>query len=84
MMKKWKRPFSILKKRLPVCLRLRNSRKIELKVLMKKLKLLDESDTRMKTTSRICADMAGISAIERRKTSERESSLGEKLASERN
>ena len=92
MIKKWRRPFSILKKRLPVCLRLGNwkqrkvavrwhlgnfprhyryLRKIGLEVLMIELKLLTGCDTSMKTTTRICSALAGITAIDERKHSER-------------
>ena len=92
MITKWKRPFSILKKRLPVCLHLGNwkqrniairwhlrnfprhyryLRKIGLGVLMIELKLLTGYDTSMKTTTRICAAMAGITAIDERKYSVR-------------
>ena len=92
MSKKWKRPFSILKKRLPICLRLGNwkqkkmavrwhlgnfprhyryLRKIGLEVLMIELKLLTGCDTSMKTTTRICAAIAGITAIDERKHSGR-------------
>ena len=92
MIKKWKRPFSILKKRLPVGLRLGNwkqrkiavrwhpgnfprhdryLRKIGLEVLMIEIKLLTGCDTSMKTTTRICAAIAGITAIDERKYSER-------------
>ena len=91
MIKKWKRPFSILKKRLPVCLHLGNwkqrkvavrwhlgnfprhyryLRKIELEVLMIELMLLTGCDTSMKTTTRICSALAGITAIDERKHSE--------------
>ena len=90
--KKWKRPFSILQKRLPVCLRLGNwkqrkiavrwhlgnfprhyryLRNIGLEVLMIELKLLAGCDTSMKTTTRICAVIAGITAIDERKYTER-------------
>ena len=92
MIKKWNRPFSILKKRLLVCLRLgnwkqkkmavkwhlgnfprhyRHLRTIGLEVLMIELKLLTGCDTSMKTTTRICAAIAGITAIDERKYSER-------------
>ena len=92
MIKKWKRPFSILKKRLPVCLRFGNWKqrkiavrwhlgnfprhyrylqKIGLEVLMIELNLLTGCDTSMKTTTRICAAIASITAIDERKYSER-------------
>ena len=92
MINKWRRPFSILKKRLPVCLRLGNLkqrkvavrwhlgnfprhyrylRRIGLEVLMIELKLLTGCDRSMKTTTRICSAIAGITAIDERKYSER-------------
>ena len=113
MINKWRRPFSILKKRLPVCLRLGNLkqrkvavrwhlgnfprhyrylvllqnaiflyfystahtyrylRRIGLEVLMIELKLLTGCDTSMKTTTRICSAIAGITAIDERRYSER-------------
>ena len=46
-------------------------RKIGLEVLMIELKLLAGCDTSMKTTTRICAAIAGITAINERKYSER-------------
>ena len=46
-------------------------RKIGLELLMIELKLLTGCDTRMKTSTRICAAIAGITAIDERKYSGR-------------
>ena len=46
-------------------------RRIGLEVLMIELKLLTGCDISMKTTTRICAAIAGIAAIDERKYSER-------------
>ena len=43
---------------------MRYLRKIGLQVLMIELKLLAGCDTSMKTTTRICAAIAGVTAIE--------------------
>ena len=45
-------------------------RKVGLEVLMIELKLLTGCGTSMKTTARICAAIAGITAIDERKYSE--------------
>ena len=81
MIRKWKQPFLIFKKRCPVCITLGNCKQrkssilrishasfgnIGLDVLMDKVKWVAGIEIRMKISARICAAIAGITAIDER------------------